>query len=61
MGLAPSNDPVALKTSYYTFVAPLVALWLMEVELVVRLVDIAREFGSHELTGGFPSRSVSFV
>lgn len=61
MGLVLFNNLEALESYYYAFIAPLVAIWLMEMELVASSVDIDHDFGTQELSEGFPSWSVSSI
>lgn len=47
-----------LESFYYTHIAPIVALWLMEVRLAMISIDLDASFGDSELHDGIPATYV---
>lgn len=58
MGLVGEDDIQHLESFYHTHLAPIVALWLMEVRLAMMSIDLDAGFGDSELHDGIPAMYV---
>lgn len=57
LGISAPAEIAFLKESYYDRVAPLVAVWLTEVKLILMGLVVDGDFGDSELDDGLPTRS----